>query len=399
MAEEKAGPQPSPAVLSFAHDLGRLREAAGSPSLKRLAQLTNLGSSTIDDHLSGRRINLPTWNVVRVFVSACHKAAEEDELDTERLGSIRDWEIRYAAARRGEVGPQSPVRELVSVAAQQTQPDEPRQPAEPPHAPDPRRSRSWREWVDAHRGTALALSAVVVLVVAGLVVVLVWPRPVSASKKGHDHQRTDRLTATVAWQHQTSESVDATAEVSGGYLYTADDNGNVYALSASSGQLRWTYRTHGQIDSRPCVVGGIVYVGNDDSKFFAIDAATGRLRWERHFTGGVDSSAAQAGGTLYVGDGNNKVHAISTASGDAAWTYPTNGTVNSSPLVHAGVVYVGSHDGKVYAITAARGRVEWAYQTGGVVLSSPVAANGLVYIGSDNNEILALRSVTAPAGS
>ena len=48
-----------------------------------------------------------------------------------------------------------------------------------------------------------------------------------------------------------------------GVVYVGSDDGNVYALNASSGAKLWNYTTGGDVYSSPAVVGGVVYVGSD----------------------------------------------------------------------------------------------------------------------------------------
>lgn len=104
------------AVRSFIADLNRLREEAGSPSLGRLAELSNrkLLKTTLDDHLSGRRSRLPTWELVAAYVSACRRAAELTGLNAARLGSLDDWNIRHRAALAGDSAARWPIQELRS---------------------------------------------------------------------------------------------------------------------------------------------------------------------------------------------------------------------------------------------------------------------------------------------
>ena len=49
-----------------------------------------------------------------------------------------------------------------------------------------------------------------------------------------------------------------------GVVYVASDNGNVYALNASTGAKLWSYSIDGgAVCSSPAVSNGVVYVGSD----------------------------------------------------------------------------------------------------------------------------------------
>jgi outer membrane protein assembly factor BamB len=196
----------------------------------------------------------------------------------------------------------------------------------------------------------------------------------------------------VSWTYRTPASVDGSPAVTGGVVYIADDNGTVYALSATTGHARWIYHTGSQIDSRPAVANGTVYIGNDAGKFFALSAASGVVRWVRTFAGGIDSGPAVARGIVHVADGNNYVQALDAGTGADLWRYPTGAIVNSSPLIRDGVVYVGGEDSIIYALNARTGQLIWATSTSGAVGSSPAIADGILYVGDDDYDIYALNA-------
>ena len=100
------------AAERLVEDLNRLRLEVGNPSLGRLAQLSGgqLSKSTLDDHLSRRRVRLPSWHLVAAYVTACHHAAASTGLDVERLGTLNDWHRRYTAALEGDVSAQCPIK-------------------------------------------------------------------------------------------------------------------------------------------------------------------------------------------------------------------------------------------------------------------------------------------------
>ncbi len=91
------------------------------------------------------------------------------------------------------------------------------------------------------------------------------------------------------------------------------EDGNVYALNATTAAKLWKYSTEGEVFSSPAVANGTVYVGSDDSNLYALNATTGRLTWS--FTTGdeVSSSPAVANGVVYVGSNDGNVYALSNA--------------------------------------------------------------------------------------
>ncbi|WP_329254125.1 FxSxx-COOH system tetratricopeptide repeat protein [Actinoallomurus sp. NBC_01490] len=96
-------PSGEEAAPSFVADLVRLRQDAGMPSYSTLERLSDhrLSRSTMSDVLTGKRVRLPEWRFVAVFVTACREAAAESGLDPDPLGTPADWKNRWDAAMAG----------------------------------------------------------------------------------------------------------------------------------------------------------------------------------------------------------------------------------------------------------------------------------------------------------
>ena len=66
-------------------------------------------------------------------------------------------------------------------------------------------------------------------------------------------------------------------------------------------ELKWSYTTGGGVESSPAVANGVVYVGSDDGNLYALDASTGALLWSYTTGDIVFSSPAVANGIVYFG--------------------------------------------------------------------------------------------------
>jgi hypothetical protein len=91
---------PIEVAQQFARDLGTLHQKAGRPSYATLERLSGhqLKRATVSDVLNGNRVRVPDWAFVAAFVQACHRAASENGLDPQLLGSVADWKLRWDAA-------------------------------------------------------------------------------------------------------------------------------------------------------------------------------------------------------------------------------------------------------------------------------------------------------------
>src|SRR5436305_5075061 len=130
-------------LQEFAHDLRLLREKAGNPTYRSLAQSAGFGATTLGEAAGG--VRFPSLDVTLAYVGACG-------------GDTAEWEERWQL-----------VNGLLSAAAEQDQdadaeqveacPESPALPADP--APPPKRRhwlpRSW--WARAAIVVALVLIA------------------------------------------------------------------------------------------------------------------------------------------------------------------------------------------------------------------------------------------------
>src|SRR5262249_29286239 len=123
-----------------------------------------------------------------------------------------------------------------------------------------------------------------------------------------------------------------------GTIYIGSLDHNLYALSASSGQVNWKYLTRGPIISTPTVVGDTVYFGSQDGYVYALGAADGKLRWKYRTDADVLSSPTVVNGVVYIGSRDNYVYALDAAAGFAYWrglagdADATNKTVDAKPV-------------------------------------------------------------------
>jgi outer membrane protein assembly factor BamB len=150
----------------------------------------------------------------------------------------------------------------------------------------------------------------------------------------------------------------------------------------------------GLVISAPVVGNGIAYFSSNDGNVYAVDATTGALIWQKQLPAmAVANSPAVVNGILYIG-ASRYLYALNASTGANVWRFSTGNTVNTRPAVANGIVYFGSNDHRVYAVNATTGASIWSYTTGNYVTASPAIANGMVYIGSQDRYFYALNAST-----
>ena len=170
-----------------------------------------------------------------------------------------------------------------------------------------------------------------------------------------------RQSPRVRWVFPTGNRVVSSPVMKGGAVFFGSDDGNVYAVEATSGRQLWKHATRGAVSASPAVDGDTVYVGSFDGHFYALNARTGAQRW-KFATGGERRFEAKG------------LHGWLPAS---QTFFDPFDIFLSSPVVAGGDVYFGSGDGHLYALDAASGELKWKFRTGDVVHASPAYADGV----------------------
>ncbi len=275
----------------------------------------------------------------------------------------------------------------------------------------------------------LAMTHVIVSMMASLFATPAIAQAMFRGDPAHSGVATSaapRQLPRVKWSFPTGDRIVASPVYADGLVYIGSDDGNLYAVDATSGQQRWMQATGGPVAATPAVVDGRAYVGSYDGKFYAFNAKTGALLWkfstggERRFEAkglhGMQprqqtfadpydvflSSPVVAQGAVFFGSGDGHLYALNAATGELRWKFQTGDVVHASPAYADGVLFVGSWDAKLYAVDAATGRELWQYQAGVDPLlhnqvgfqSSAAVANGVVYVGGRDSKLHAVDART-----
>jgi eukaryotic-like serine/threonine-protein kinase len=214
------------------------------------------------------------------------------------------------------------------------------------------------------------------------------------------------------WHFETRGKIRSTAAVASGVVCFGSEDGNLYALDATTGALKWKYATDGDLSSSPAIVDGTVYVVGGDGSFLAVALNTGKLVWQfktgprmkfEQFKGDPrswdiwQSSPVAAGDRVYFGSGDGAVYALDRKTGKQVWKHQTDAVIRTAPAVANGVVYVGGFDGRLWALNQEDGRVKWSFKTEGnsyfpkgEIQGSPSVADGRVFFGARDGFVYAL---------
>lgn len=171
------------------------------------------------------------------------------------------------------------------------------------------------------------------------------------------------------------------AKVSGGLsaayqtVFLGTEDGVVYALDESTGDIKWQTTIGGEIVAAPAIDSGIVVVNTVSGTLFGLDSESGEIKWQNDSDvppltiRGVSAPAAAAGGAI-VGLANGRLRVSIIDSGMTAWEQviakPTGATelerivdIDSKPLVFGPTLFVVSYAGSLASVDLRNGNVIW----------------------------------------
>jgi outer membrane protein assembly factor BamB len=219
-----------------------------------------------------------------------------------------------------------------------------------------------------------------------------------------------RTTGEVTWKRKIGSLAASSPACGDGRVYAVllEDGerrgrGSVVALDAADGRIRWRRPLPSRAESSPLLDGERLYFGSENGTVYAVRTGDGAVRWRFRAEGAVKGAVALADGKLYFGDYGGRVYAIRQRDGSQVWRTGTSGRAlglaagnfYSSPAVAYGRVYLGNTDGYVYSFSSRDGELAWRTRTGGYVYASPAVTTPTgggptVYIGSYDGTFYAL---------
>ena len=214
-------------------------------------------------------------------------------------------------------------------------------------------------------------SSFVVVVALGACVKVPYQRADAVSAEPVEKLGEDRI--ALKWKFATADRLGeltpqefASPAVVGDTAYIGSASGTLFALRASTGQLRWK-RKVGVVHSAPLVFGNFLYVGTAEGYLVALDSQTGKDRWKYQGRGGIAQTPVTTGELVIFSNESDQVVALEAASGKFKWQFKAESVPDEFALRgHAGVaidndlVFTGFSNGTLVALRKDTGSVAWS---------------------------------------
>ncbi|MGH2686842.1 MAG: PQQ-binding-like beta-propeller repeat protein, partial [Actinomycetota bacterium] len=212
----------------------------------------------------------------------------------------------------------------------------------------------------------------------------------------NDHRlhALDARTGRVLWTYEAGDRLSSSPAVAGGVVYVGGNDERMHAIDAASGEPLWTFPANGWIWSAPAVADGRVFFTSNPARggnLYALSAATGEQIWTA--TGFQGSASPVVVGDTVVAAGFGVVSARDVSSGEARWSR-SNSNANrytlQSPFVSNDLVFTVDSatdgTGNLVALHIASGAVAFESALGVLDFgySGPVVSGDRVFFGGGN---------------
>jgi len=203
---------------------------------------------------------------------------------------------------------------------------------------------------------------------------------------------------SVQWTFTTSEFVECSVAYDNGVVYSADGNGNAYALDADTGNQVWqSANTYQRAEDAVLVNEDIVY-WTGESGIVALNVSDGTEAWTNNLGGTKNNfrgSPSYGNGNIYAAEGGT-IYSFDPSTGNTNWTNSYNSNFDSTETVPAAYnnnVYVGGTGG-IESYTSG-GSFNWDSLTSSTIIGAPAIYNGTLYVmDKSNNNLTAIDEST-----
>ncbi len=187
-----------------------------------------------------------------------------------------------------------------------------------------------------------------------------------------------------------------------GFLYTATNIGNIYAIDVLDGSISWTRAMGSSIKTAPLVFETSLYIKDTNNSIVALSVYEGGILWTK--TGQkpkieVKSYSLTSASNQYLavfGLSNGDILGLRRETGQVIWQQKTDtrakinelssiADIKSSPVIAQNRIFISTYSNKSVYLNAQNGDVIWSNKIGSV--TSPIVATNRIFA-LERNDIL-----------
>jgi len=200
------------------------------------------------------------------------------------------------------------------------------------------------------------------------------------------------------WQFLTKGVVVSTPAIYEGVLFSASDDGNVYAVDSDRNEawtaLKGVFKTDGPVHGDVTAEKSGVYVASADSKLYCLNPRDGKILWQYYSGFPLFDSPAVTATTVYINVRDHGVAAIDKGNGEyerhARWVVPDTTRFLAEDDQYA---FLLGKNNAIVAVDKKTGEVKFTSKRTDLVVFAVNTTDGVIYAATAKGKVIAAVAV------
>ena len=163
-------------------------------------------------------------------------------------------------------------------------------------------------------------------------------------------------------------------------IYVASTNSKLYSIDLDK-NINWRFTTGDEILSTPSYVNETVIFGSNDGNLYCLNQSGGDLIWKVDLNNKVISSPVvdEHDNNVFIGSDEGNLTCIDTRDGTVKWSHSTGGRIETTSALKDNLIAYGTTDGYLYVLNKYTGIEEFSYNPGTLLFNSPITSSPVIY--------------------
>ncbi len=205
----------------------------------------------------------------------------------------------------------------------------------------------------------------------------------------------DATTGGLRWRHASTGPIRSSPIVADGIVYFGSDDDSARAVDALTGRAVWARPFVGRDDMSGgiAVGGGMAFFACTDGNLYALAASTGQLRWNFRLASTPVRITPILLDNMVIMPVGNTINVLSAKSGQFRFSVPVGTEIPVNLAVSGQDVFAAGRDGKLYAYTWSGRQFILKWKTpvdmGSRPMADPIIAGDSIYVVTGNGTLQA----------
>lgn len=209
----------------------------------------------------------------------------------------------------------------------------------------------------------------------------------------------DGASGSERWRYDLEAPVTAPPAWDNGWLLVGTADAQATMLRAAEGRLLWRKPLGALLRRGAAMTGDRLYMMLQNGQVAALSLTSGERLWERSLEA-AGTSLTPLDDRLFVGSDGKYLYCLSSEDGKVKWRWRTGGAIVGTPVVDGEVIYFLALDNVLRALDRGNGHQRWKRGLSFRPIGGPVLAADLLLVPAGSPEIAAFRRGTGvPAGT